>query len=76
MHMYMYMYMKDFLLYLCPGLPWGVVASLPRSIQTLVAQLGVDRKSLSIIDITMRGMTRYTCTWMSFMCAYMYIVHV
>lgn len=37
------------------GLPWGVVASLPRSIQTLAAQLGVDRKSLSIIDTTMRG---------------------
>ena len=40
---------------MCPGLPWGVVASLPRSIQTLVVQLGVDRKSLSIIDATMRG---------------------
>lgn len=37
------------------GLPWGLVSSLPRSIQTLVAQSGVDRKSLSIVDTIIRG---------------------
>ena len=38
------------------ALPWGLVTSLPRTLQTLVAELGVDRKSLSIIDTVTRGM--------------------
>ncbi|CAI8007397.1 Tyrosine-protein kinase transforming protein SEA [Geodia barretti] len=37
------------------ALPWGYVGSLPRSLQTLVTQSGVDRKSLSIIDTISRG---------------------
>ena len=40
------------------ALPWGIVPSLPRSLQALVAELGVDRRSLSVIDSIARGMDR------------------
>lgn len=50
------MYVQNTQIYVSiTGLPWGLVSSLPRSIQTLVAQSGVDRKSLSIVDTIMRG---------------------
>ena len=39
------------------GLPWGAVYSLPRHLQTLVGQLGVDRRSLSFLDTIIRGMS-------------------
>jgi serine/threonine protein kinase len=37
------------------NLPWGVVSGLSRPLQALVTQLGVDRKSLSILDTIARG---------------------
>lgn len=37
------------------ALAWGAVYTLPRSLQNLITQLGVDRKSLSIGEVIARG---------------------
>ena len=61
---YMYVYILCVYGVFVSGLPWGVVSGLPRSLQTLVAQLGVDRKNLSINDTITRGRYMYIYMYM------------
>ena len=58
-HLYVYLYTCTSVYLLPPALPWGLVASLPRSTQTLIKHFTVERKSLTILSTTMTG----TCMW-------------